>query len=92
MKARLEITSGVIRVFKDDADFGDPFVLAIAMVGHEDTAILKALTNAQPVHRDFVAIRQCLAEYGFTKLEWNRHRKDGQILVRSFQTAREVWR
>lgn len=74
--AHLEIVGAVIRVLSDDATFGDPFELALFVVGDEGTAILKGMridgTGFTPRHA--VAVRDCLRRAGFTKAVWHRHK------------------
>jgi hypothetical protein len=81
MKAVLEINAATIRVFSDDARFGDPFEFALFIVGDEDTAIIKGLRldDQRFTVRHRTAIMKCLLDAGFTRAIWHRwkHGPDG---------------
>ena len=85
MKADLEITGGVLRIFlRNDAVFGDPFDALVALVGHEMEAILKGAVleqdgprfNAQMIQ----AVRTELRRHGFTSVRWTRKGEHGEKL------------
>ena len=77
MKAVLETVGGVIRVFKDDAVYGDPFEMSVFIVADGDTAVLKGLKTDDLDLRCLQAIRICLREHGFTEMLWHRWKADG---------------
>ncbi|HUC70341.1 MAG TPA: hypothetical protein VMS01_04035, partial [Stellaceae bacterium] len=58
------------------------------IVGDEDVATLKALAATGPSPDDFAAIAACLRAVGFTRMRWARHRPDGRVMVKVFNTAR----
>jgi hypothetical protein len=75
--AHLEITSGIIRLFRDDAEFGhDPFEMSLCLTGDEGVATLKGLCTAHITLVHAEAIRRCLADYHFTDAIWTRHEGD----------------
>lgn len=78
MKAKLEINSATLRVFSQNAVFGDPFEFALVVVGDETTAIIKGvrLEDDQKLtagHRS--AIMRCLMDHGFTRAVWHRWKR-----------------
>lgn len=83
MKASLEITGGVIRVFvRDDAAHGDPFVFMLAVVGDEGTATLKGLVALdRPLPPGIIpAVRAELRRHGFRRVRWTRRDAAGCTL------------
>lgn len=81
MKAYLEISSAVIRIFPDHASYGDVFDFALFVVGDEDTAILKGLRMDDrrfTVHHKR-AIIHCLKRHGFARASWDRYRVVGGV-------------
>lgn len=78
MKAHFEPTAGIVRVLPDGAAWGDPFDLAVFIVGDEGTAIVKGLRmdGYTRGHRD--AIAACLREAGFRWAVWHRYGADGR--------------
>jgi hypothetical protein len=87
VKAYLEISSAVIRIFPENSSYGDIFDFALFVVGDEDTAILKGLRlddRRFTVHHKR-AIIQCLKRYGFARACWDRYRGvDGSREKRKF--------
>lgn len=83
MKAILEITGGVIRVFgDDDAQHGDPFDFAMAFIADDGAVTLKGLaagSDRLPVGV-IQAVRQELLRHGFRRVRWSRHAADGAKL------------
>lgn len=79
-QAHMEITGAVIRVLGDGAEFGEPFDLALFVVGDEGTAILKGLRVEHGAFRprQAEAVRQCLRRHGFTSAVWHRHTPKGR--------------
>lgn len=77
MKAIFETTAGIIRVFNDDSEFGDPFEFSIYVLGDENIAILKGLKAQSQIPMNvFAALRTCLKEQGFTEVSWHRWKTD----------------
>lgn len=77
MYAHLEITNGIIRLFRDDAEFGhDPFEMSLCLTGDEGVATLKGLCSARITMVHAEAIRRCLSKYHFTEAIWRRHDGD----------------
>ena len=87
-QAHLEVTSGVVRVFRDGCEWGDPFTFAVAIVGDERVATLKALRADGVKPEDFAAIAECLLDAGFSEIRWSRHRSDGTVQEKRFSTTR----
>ena len=77
MHARIEMTSGILRIFHDSAEPGAPFAAAAAFVADDGTATIKALaaTGFNPAHA--VAVRAVLAAAGFKRVRWTRKEPDG---------------
>ncbi len=75
MKCHLEITGAILRIFnEDDAKFGDPFDMVLFVVADEGVATLKGFKgDALAILKYREVIRQCLAEHGFTEVNWTRH-------------------
>jgi hypothetical protein len=89
MKASLEITGGVIRVFRrNDAQHGDPFDHVVAFIGDEGVATLKGLAagDARLPLGVIQAVREELRRHGFHAVRWSRRAPNGTKL-REFQMS-----
>ena len=83
MKAILEITGGIIRVFaRDTAQHGDPFDFALAFSADETVVTLKALAagDARLPLCVIQAVRDELRRHGFDRVRWSRRGADGAKL------------
>ena len=76
-KAHLEITSGVLRVFRSgEGLFGQPFDIAFAVSGDEGVATLMALRAVGLIRSDFTAAAEALKAAGFHTMRWTRKTPD----------------
>jgi hypothetical protein len=83
MKCLLEITSAVLRLYPDDAAYGEPFELALFVVGDEGVATLKGLrSDGQLTTEDRKAFFECLRSHGFIEVKWKRYKKNGTKTIR----------
>lgn len=82
MKAYLEITGGVIRVYQDDAEFGTPYDKAMYIIGDLGVATIKGLRTNDLTIEDARATLRCLADHSFTHAVWDRHKREKIIPVK----------
>jgi len=89
MRCYLEITGAVLRVYPDDVEYGGPFDLSLFVTGDEGTATLKGLRTDGLTHEHRKAIFACLADHGFTDVEWRRRNANGAVRQLSFKLRKE---
>ena len=82
MRAELEITAGIIRVFADDARFGEPFAEVLYLVGDEGIATLKGLRTERMTRGVWRAVDAELARVGFREATWHRYKDGRRVEVR----------
>ncbi len=72
MRAEIEPLSGIVRVFRDDAVWGDPYDMSLVFIANEGIVTLKALQTRgiDKAHAD--AIRVALRDAGFREARWRR--------------------
>lgn len=90
MKAHLEITGGIIRIFQDGVDFGAPYDRAIVLIGDMGVATLKGLHTKGLTTDDARAVRECLLSAGFHEVVWERHRGGKVMAVRADLVSRRT--
>ena len=81
--ALLEITGGVVRIFENGGNFGEPFDLSMFIIGDEGVATIKGARADQqlkPYHVKIVA--KALAQHGFHEMVWHRHKGNTKVEVR----------
>jgi len=90
--AHLEITGGLLRVYAPGCSFEQrsPFVRALDLVGHEETAILKALQSDDKItRRQYEVALGCVARAGFKNATWNDYRNGNpEPIIRWHDLAR----
>lgn len=82
MKAHLELTGGVLRLYRNDAAGDrDPPDYCVMVVGHERLAIIKGLvtTPGRPLPAGmWDAVRRELRAAGFREVLWTRYDGEGR--------------
>jgi len=82
MRAEIEITAGIIRVFDDGAAFGGPFAEVMYLVGDEGVATIKGLRTERMTRSVWCAVDAELARAGFREAVWHRYKGGRRIAVR----------
>lgn len=88
----LEITSGILRVYKPEIAYHGPFDLSLPFVADEGSVTLKALRTDLLTTAHLVSICRCLAKdgYDFNDVGWRRYQDDGT--KRELRYSLDKWR
>ena len=87
-KAHLEHLSGVVRVFEDGRDFGDPYCFAATVRWKDPTTVEILGITKPPVPSDWRAMRELFAEMSVSRVEIKRRREGGEEELRVIEVPR----
>jgi hypothetical protein len=83
LAACAEITGAIVRVRESGESSTSPFCCAVAVVGDEGVAIIKALTEPPGglTTADRLAVFAELRRLGFTRYRWRRHKGERSYVI-----------
>ena len=81
MNVEVEMVAAVIRVYKDNCSYGEPYEWAATLSRIDHVTVEVMGVNKVPNRDERIAIGKKMKELGYKKIIWWRYRGDKKVLI-----------